>query len=328
MFEIIMKMLLCLLIAAVLGAIIGWLLRSLSCKKKCDEFEANLSGRDKEIADLKLALSKAKTAATTENSKDDTEIASLKAKITSLESNLSAKADVETEWNNKYGLLQTDLTGWKSKHTQLETDVTDWKSRYAKLETDFTAQASTVGDADNELKERYADLEADLKTTKSNLSICREKQVTLESELRSWEAKSASVVPAAGFVSSADNSSDDEISELKTQIADLKVKFDETESEKAYLLSRVKKAESGESISSVVPMDQRDDLELVHGIGPVLERMLYDLGVYFFKDIASWDAAKIAEIDAKLPRFQGRIEREGWVESAKEEHFKKYNERL
>jgi predicted flap endonuclease-1-like 5' DNA nuclease len=56
--------------------------------------------------------------------------------------------------------------------------------------------------------------------------------------------------------------------------------------------------------------------------------MLYDMGIYFFKDIAQWDAAKIAEMNEKLPNFRGRIEREGWVESAKEEHFKKYGERL
>jgi predicted flap endonuclease-1-like 5' DNA nuclease/cell division protein FtsB len=312
MSEIIMKMLLCLLIAAVLGAVIGWLLRSLFCKKKCDEFELNLRDRDKEIADLRLSLSKAKTAAATENTKDDAEIAALKAKIATLESNLSAKGDLDTEWSNKYALLQTDLSDWKSKH--------------AKLETDFSAQADTIGNADSELKARNADLEADLKATKAALSVCHESQASIESELK--ELKSSAAVPAVGFVSPTVVSNDDEIAKLKTQIAQLQVQYEESESEKVYLLGRVKKAESGESISQVVPMDQRDDLELVHGIGPVLERMLYDLGIYFFKDIASWDAAKIAEIDAKLPRFQGRIEREGWVESAKEEHFKKYNERL
>ncbi len=102
----------------------------------------------------------------------------------------------------------------------------------------------------------------------------------------------------------------------------------ETENERNYLLSRVKKAESGESITNVVPMDQRDDLELINGVGPVLERMLYDLGIYYFKDIALWDSAKVAEINEKLPQFRGRIERENWIESAKEEHFKKYGEQI
>jgi predicted flap endonuclease-1-like 5' DNA nuclease len=317
MWEIVMKMLLCLLIAAILGGIIGWLLRSLFCKKKCDELEANLSSKDKELADLRVSLGKSKSAATAENSKDDAEIATLKAKLTSLESELSAKSDLDAEWKNQYTLLQTDLDSWKNKH--------------AKLEADVSAQAGANVNAESDLKAKYSTMEAELKSTKADLAVCHERQSSIESELKGWESKSTSVViPAAATLASStvSSSNDDEIARLKSQIAKLKVQVEETESEKVYLLGRVKKAESGESISSVVPMDQRDDLELVNGIGPVLERMLYDMGIYFFKDVASWDAAKIAEIDAKLPRFQGRIVREGWVESAKEEHFKKYGERL
>ena len=67
MWEIILKMLLCLLIAAIIGGIIGWLLRSLFCKKRCDELEADLSSRDSELAELRLALSKTKNTANTEN---------------------------------------------------------------------------------------------------------------------------------------------------------------------------------------------------------------------------------------------------------------------
>ncbi len=316
MLEIIMKMLLCLLIAAIIGGIIGWLLRSLFCKKKCDELESNLSSRDKEIAELKLALSKAKNAANAENTKDDAEIASLKAKISSLESELMAQGNLDAEWNNKYSLIQTDLT--------------DWKDRHAKLEADFSAQASAIGNANNELKAKCATLETELNSTKAALSVCHEQQTSLESELKTLESKSASAAPVAATLMSpaVGDSNDAEIAELKAKIAKLKVQVEETEGEKNYLLERVKKAESGESIARVVPMDERDDLELVYGIGPVLERMLYDLGVYFFKDIASWDAAKIAEINEQLPNFRGRIEREGWIESAKEEHFKKYGERI
>ena len=170
-------------------------------------------------------------------------------------------------------------------------------------------------------------METELKSTKADLSVCHQRQTSIESELRGWESKAAIVAtPAVATLVSSSN--DDEITKLKAQIANLQVQVKETEIEKTFLLGRIKKAESGESITQIVPMDQRDDLELVHGIGPVLERMLYDMKVYFFKDIASWDAAKIAEITEQLPGFQGRIEREGWIESAKEEHFKKYGEKL
>lgn len=237
MWDIITKIWLCLLIAAILGGIIGWLLRTLFAPKcaKCEEYEG-------EIRSLKASAGSASVSANAENGKDDAEIASLKKQI---------------------------------------------------------------------------------KTLETDLSVCHERQYTVEGELRDWNAKSATLSSAGAVASGGGDSA-----KLQAEIDALKLKLSETENERVYLLGQVKRAESGESIRREVPMDQRDDLELINGVGPVLERMLYDMGIYFFKDIAGWDAAKIVEMNEKLPNFRGRIEREGWVESAKEEHFKKYGERL
>ena len=58
-----------------------------------------------------------------------------------------------------------------------------------------------------------------------------------------------------------------------------------------------------------------DDLKLLSGVGPALEKKLHEAGVTTFAQIASWTADDIAEFDEKLS-FKGRIEREGWVEQA------------
>ncbi len=50
--------------------------------------------------------------------------------------------------------------------------------------------------------------------------------------------------------------------------------------------------------------------------------------VYYFRDDARWTDEDIDRVDSELPQFHGRIRAEGWVASAKEEHFKKYNERI
>ena len=71
-----------------------------------------------------------------------------------------------------------------------------------------------------------------------------------------------------------------------------------------------------------------DDLKLIVGIGPVLERMLHRLGVSSFRQIAHWSEREIDEIDAKLPEFPGRIRRDGWVTQARELHQSKYGEAL
>lgn len=71
-----------------------------------------------------------------------------------------------------------------------------------------------------------------------------------------------------------------------------------------------------------------DDLKLIVGIGPVLERMLHQLGVTTFRQIARWSERDIDEFDAKLPEFPGRIRRDAWVTQARELHQSKFGEVL
>lgn len=60
-----------------------------------------------------------------------------------------------------------------------------------------------------------------------------------------------------------------------------------------------------------------DDLKKLSGVGPALEKKLLEAGVTTFAQIAAWGEAEITEFDEKLS-FKGRIEREGWVEQAKD----------
>ena len=59
-----------------------------------------------------------------------------------------------------------------------------------------------------------------------------------------------------------------------------------------------------------------DDLKLLSGVGPALEKKLHEAGVTTFAQIAAWTEADVAAMDEKLS-FKGRIEREGWIEQAK-----------
>jgi predicted flap endonuclease-1-like 5' DNA nuclease len=71
-----------------------------------------------------------------------------------------------------------------------------------------------------------------------------------------------------------------------------------------------------------------DDLKLIVGIGPVLERMLHQLGVGTYRQIARWSERDIDEFDAKLKEFPGRIRRDAWVTQARALHQSKYGESL
>jgi len=60
-----------------------------------------------------------------------------------------------------------------------------------------------------------------------------------------------------------------------------------------------------------------DDLKLLKGVGPKLEGLLNELGFYHFDQVAAWTPAQVAWVDARLT-FKGRIERDGWIEQARQ----------
>ncbi|SLN44842.1 NADH-quinone oxidoreductase chain 2 [Pseudoruegeria aquimaris] len=60
-----------------------------------------------------------------------------------------------------------------------------------------------------------------------------------------------------------------------------------------------------------------DDLKLLKGVGPKLEGLLNEMGIFHFDQIAAWGPEEIAWVDARL-KFKGRIERDGWIAQARD----------
>ena len=59
-----------------------------------------------------------------------------------------------------------------------------------------------------------------------------------------------------------------------------------------------------------------DNLELIKGLGPKVNNLLNGLGVTSFAQVANWTDADVADIDAKLGAFAGRITRDNWIDQA------------
>ena len=64
---------------------------------------------------------------------------------------------------------------------------------------------------------------------------------------------------------------------------------------------------------------EADDLKLIKGIGPSLERQLNGLGIYSFEQLAGFDDEDLAWVDANIETatFKGRCFRDDWVGQAK-----------
>ena len=60
-----------------------------------------------------------------------------------------------------------------------------------------------------------------------------------------------------------------------------------------------------------------DDLELIWGVGPKLAKMLNEMGVWHYDQIAKWTPAELAWVDARLTGFKGRALRDDWIAQSK-----------
>lgn len=97
---------------------------------------------------------------------------------------------------------------------------------------------------------------------------------------------------------------------------------------KAKSATKAKKASSGAKTSSKPaaaakgperlskPNGKADDLKMIAGVGPKLEKTLNGLGFWHFSQIANWKKSDVAIVDDELS-FKGRIERDDWIKQAK-----------
>jgi predicted flap endonuclease-1-like 5' DNA nuclease len=104
----------------------------------------------------------------------------------------------------------------------------------------------------------------------------------------------------------------DATARLEARLAHQRSVLEDKEARIAYLSGRVAALEQAPA-----PVRNPDDLKLISGIGPVLERMLNDVGVMTFDDVAGLSGEKLEEVRALLGIYPDRVEDDGWVDQAR-----------
>ncbi len=61
---------------------------------------------------------------------------------------------------------------------------------------------------------------------------------------------------------------------------------------------------------------RKDDLKLISGVGPGLEKKLQDAGIQSYAQIAALTPAEIADLEANVIKFAGRVKRDDWIGQA------------
>jgi predicted flap endonuclease-1-like 5' DNA nuclease len=63
---------------------------------------------------------------------------------------------------------------------------------------------------------------------------------------------------------------------------------------------------------------EKDNLQLISGIGPFIEARLHAVDIYTFRQISNFNKADIQMVTEAIEYFPGRIERDEWIYQAKE----------
>ncbi|GAB3013803.1 hypothetical protein [Spirosoma pulveris] len=99
----------------------------------------------------------------------------------------------------------------------------------------------------------------------------------------------------------------------------------DTNDEEAIILNRIRSRSSEINFGRIgmASAVDADDLKVIIGIGPFLEKKLNAIGIYTFRQIANFAQDDIEQVNDIIEFFPGRIERDNWVGQAAELAYKK-----
>ena len=192
----------------------------------------------------------------------------------------------------------------------LEQNVIELEAENAQLKHDATRTQQEI----EALQRDVVELE-ELKLQNKELSHCLK---SMEHSRKQYEQDAKRYRENAGYAEQQSET-------LRIKLEDLEKNFADIEKQQR---KAIKSARNAAVVKPVNGHDKEpkevDDLKEIIGIGKVFERALNDLGIFSFRQIASFGISDIARVNAKLKEFKGRMEQDDWIGQAKELHFKKY----
>jgi predicted flap endonuclease-1-like 5' DNA nuclease/predicted nucleic acid-binding Zn-ribbon protein len=270
-------------------------------REEAGKYKSDYAAAKTEQDNLNAALSTAKTAA------GDSE--ALKSRISSLES----------EKNN----LAAELSTAKSA----AADVESLRGRINGLETEknnLLAQLNTAKSA-----------AGDSESLKSRISALENEKNNLSGELNNWKTKAGDTDTLRNRVNSLEGEKNNLTAELnaaRTAAGDvngLKARLQTVENDlngernrygglkRDYDALLAEKNSWAMKAAAPAPAKKYDDLEIIEGIGPKIEKLLYKGGIHTYCELADTSPAKISEIIIREGGESYRIHDPGtWPEQA------------
>lgn len=338
MFDVVRDILVCLLVAALLGVAIGWLARGLrarrvaaaeagASRRALQEARALLrttesarAGEQRELGELQVAADFARRQAETlQHELRDAELARDTARREASEVR-EAAAKLTAR------LQEAEVAREKAK---VEVDATLTAVAGARLRiVEVEGQRDAVRQENERLKTLQVSAPPADEATRQRLETLK---ATLQAAETGWDAARAHAEEALQQLTATQRllaASEVERSALAAQLFEAQVELATVLSTKEVAPPPSAKGESlvPDTVPPPVPAPKpvRDDLQQIRGIGPAVERTLHRAGIYRYAQIAGWTREDILAMGEKLPRFKDRIVKDRWTAAARRLHIAKY----
>ncbi len=187
----------------------------------------------------------------------------------------------------------------------------------AKEQSERTEQKLTR--AQETFKEDFQSLTREKEKIKAELEENRNQTRQKQEELLSLKPKVQLADVELGRITFQIKQLENQLAESKSTNQKLETELQECRTSKSY--GRKEPvfsdfiADQRLGISEASP-DQSDDLKLISGIGPVIERKLNAIGIYTFKQISEFTPHAIDQVTAAIKFFPDRIGRDNWIGQA------------
>ena len=208
------------------------------------------------------------------------------------------------------------LNDCTQKRTEIESEnlvLKPFKAKYEQLLDLHAAQGKEI----DSLKESVADLNARKSGLEDALRRERDENKLLHDEvirLQSFENKYSELEEKmAEMAKSAAEAPVKSASESATVPKDGKTEAEDD------VLERIKERAGKINYDriGVASFKEKNDLKLIKGIGPFIEKKLHVLNIFTFKQIANFNEEDEDMVNEAIEFFPGRIKRDQWVPQAK-----------
>jgi len=284
-------------IALLFGMLIGFLLRSGAVRKLRKELKAE----KKKLSELQL-----------ENETLLAKQAEYEKQLKQSEYNLVSYTDRIDELEKEKAKLLKDVYQVNQQLEEIQTTDREYSTTIAGLKDDImklraeNVELSKTVEKEDEQVDNMAQMQSLYNATRQQLATFESRLSHLDEENDLLKAELANLKEAQAQAPAT---------EVKKEAEPLLSFVDEKETEPdPESLSKVEKKVLSEKI--IIEDHEKDDLTLINGIGPFIEKKLNDIGIYTYKQIAAFDGPKIEQVTRDVAYFPGRIEKDDWVGQA------------